>query len=344
VKYFLINNNFHLRDVLERVEHFKLVDVTLICVPHTLELEEVEKLKFDYYIFNSPLTERLGWLRISKFLKSISNVKKSLCLNSLDELYIYTEYELLNHFIVNQFVSVKAKVNLIEENGLASYALNKVACNNNLNYLAVRHPKTFLAQLFYSGIFTKCYVSGREIFPILPDHTYSKVIYYSDVSCQRKFKPIVEKWKLLSSPNRKNDLMPIDSRRLAVLFLSQDVYNFYMTVEEYLLYLTTVDNDILSNYEQVYFKFHPREVGTEIEAKVRGLFPSFTYIESNSPVETLVDTMKPELVVSFFSSALINLYRSGWCIQFTLSKWGGLEHNELLTAVKESLIEIGIDA
>jgi len=344
VKYFLINNNFHLRDVLERVEQFKLVGITLICVPHTLELEEVDKLKLKYYVFNSPLTEKLGWLKINKFLKSISNVKKSICLSSMDELYIYTEYELLNHFIVNQFVKVKAKVNLIEENGLATYALNKVACNNNLNFLMVRHPKFFFAQLFYSGIYTKCYVSGREVFPILPDNTYSQVIYYSDVSCQRQFKPIVERWKLLSSTNRQTNLMSIDSRGLAVLFLSQDVYNFYMTIDEYLSYLTSVNNDILSNYEQVYFKFHPREIGTDIEVKVRSLFPSFTYIESSSPVEMLVDSIKPDLVVSFFSSALINLHRSGWRIQFTLSKWNGLQHNELLTAVKDSLIEIGIDA
>ncbi|MDN3401230.1 polysialyltransferase family glycosyltransferase [Pseudoalteromonas sp. APC 3213] len=340
MKYFLINNNFHLRDVLERVEQFQLVDVTLICVPHTLEVEEVEKYKLKHYIFNSPLTEKLGWLKITKFLKSILNVKRSLCLNSMDELYIYTEYELLNHFIVNQFVNVKAKVNLIEENGLATYALNKVACNNNLNYLMVRHPKFFLAQLFYSGIFTKCYVSGQEVFPILPDNTYSQVIYYSDVSCQRKFKPIVERWKF----KRQNNLMPVDPNGLAVLFLSQDVYNFYMTVEEYLSYLTSVDNDILSNYEKVFFKFHPREVGTDIEANVRRLFPSFTYVESNSPVEMLVDSINPELVVSFFSSALINLHRSGWHIQYTLSKWKGLEHNELLLAIKESLNEIGIDA
>jgi hypothetical protein len=334
--FFLINNNFHLGDVLARVENFKLKDVTIICVPHSLDLKKVSETGLPFIVFKSPLTEKYGCLQPQKFINSLNQIKKNLkpCRN--DDIYIYTEYELLNHCVVREFLKKKATIRLIEENGLATYALNKVAHGCNLRSLILCRPKLFLANVFYCGFLTKCYVSGQEVFPVLPDRVFRESIYYSHVSSRREFNVVVEEWKnnkLIQTPSCKNN---------CVLFLSQDVYNFYMTVDEYVSYLDNVNDSILSKYGKIMFKFHPREVGTKIESIVKERYPHYIFIGSSSPVEELVDDLNPGLVVSFFSSSLINLHRIGWNVMFTLSKWDGLKRNQFLMAIKESLDEMEI--
>ncbi|MFM5213312.1 polysialyltransferase family glycosyltransferase [Aeromonas hydrophila] len=336
MNYFLINNNFHLQDVIERIQHFSLNDVCLICVPHRLDMSAVDSSRIKYEIFESPLTHRGGCFNIFKILSVKNKVSNGLTPTHSDELYIYTEYELLNHFIVKHFKCAGAKVSLIEENGLATYALNKVATRSNLHSFVLKRPKYFLPALIFSDVSVQCYVSGRELFPILQDNWFDTVIYYSPISCNRGFIPTIESWK--------NNNVICDAATLAekVLFLSQDLYNFYMSLDEYFDYLDKVHDDVLSKYKFIYFKFHPREMGGEAEKKVRSRYPHFLYIDNDTPIEAFINEISPDLTVSFFSSSLINLSRSGWRVCFTLSKWSGIRNNELLCAINDSLCELGL--
>ncbi|MBT1443004.1 hypothetical protein KJI95_00485 [Shewanella sp. JM162201] len=336
MNYFVINNNFHFMDVVKRAEHFSLTDVFLICIPHRLDLDEIKNSGFLYRVFESPSTSKLGWLNFIKMFKNRNYIDKFIQASEEDFLYIYTEYDLVNHYFVNKFKSQGAKVNLIEENGLATYALNKVATSDNVQPLIFKNPRFIFSSAIYSNLFVKAYSSGFETFPVMSDSVFDSVIYYAGVTCNRDFQPCIEHWNGIKSHKKVSEYGN-------VLFLSQDIYKFFMDKPEYLKLLSLIYEEVLSRFENVYFKFHPREIGTDIYDFVLLNFPKFIIVESSKPIETIINDLHPDLVVSFFSSSLINLAKDGWPVLFTISKWEGVETNEFLNAISHSLFELGFN-
>ncbi|EPJ2746837.1 polysialyltransferase family glycosyltransferase [Vibrio parahaemolyticus] len=332
MNYFILNNNFHMNDAIRHIRKHSIIDVCFICIPHAIDKSKIIKSGIPTIFFDSPLTKRMGTLNIFSLLRVIYDLRCKLHPNADDKIFFYTEYELLNHAVIKRFKYFGATTILIEENGLASYAINKMASSSSRKNLILSRPKWLLPTIIFSGVKADCVISDREVFPLLKDSYIDKIAYYSNIKVNRKIPVFLV----------RSDEESVAKKNLefsgSALFLSQDLYNFYMTKNEYFEYLEKVIYHLKKElgYNEIIFKLHPREVGNEIEREVKERFSELKFINSKDPVEDVIDNLKPSLIVSFASSALIPLSRQGWKVLFTIS-YTNIECSPILKEIQKSI-------
>ncbi|MDQ5929211.1 MAG: hypothetical protein QG594_989, partial [Bacteroidota bacterium] len=120
--YFLINNNYHLYDVKLHLNNLANFKVSLLQVPHTLDeiTNDIAALFVEVFTFQRLIESKLNYVNIFRLSKLYKNIKNSLHIGSNDVLFVYTEYELLNHYLIACFKNAGAKVYIIDE-GIATY-------------------------------------------------------------------------------------------------------------------------------------------------------------------------------------------------------------------------------
>ncbi|WP_434341254.1 polysialyltransferase family glycosyltransferase [Motilimonas cestriensis] len=333
--YFVINNNFHFIDALNHVRSLDRKDVVFICIPHTLDMTVVKESGWSSIVFESPLVKRGGCFNVFHMLKIKRRINNELTFKVNDAVFFYTEFELLNQYILKRASRNNSSCTLVEENGLATYAVNKLATPENLTRYVFERPRHIFFLLFFSLLKAMCVKTKSEILPVMEDLIISDVVYYQNVKVNRDVKVKIVKYN--AGPKKNSAIKKNESESL---YLSQDVYNFFMSIPEYLDHLDFVFREILKDFDVINFKFHPREVGTAIEDEIKKRFPFLHIISDNRPVEMLISDLSPALLVSFSSSALVPLKRQGWKVLFTMPYWKGHENDRLLIALAESMVEI----
>lgn len=301
--YFLVNNNYHVIDFEKHFEEIKKKsneNVALIQVPHTLKMKTDNK---DYKTFLfSRISDDIKLLLPFNYYKVIKSVDSAIKPTSEDILFIYTEYELLNHYIVSYFKKNKAKVFLIEE-GLATY----------MDFCFIQDEKTKFKKILLEKYIqivlgmknSRLSKSNKRSFS-LKDSLFDGVLLYFDVKIVRHIKSYIIKRQAIKLEN-------LDSKK--VIFLNEDIYSYYDEFDSYLSTLTEMLNSLSKKFNKVYFKFHPREYNmqkninriTEQLNKIGGI----EIIQDKEPIEISIEKLKPKFVVSYLSVALMNLFFMG---------------------------------
>lgn len=300
MKYFLVNNNYHVYDVQHHISADD--EYKIIAIPHTLTTDTIKDIGVDYYWFESPfLDEPSSYLNPIVINKCKSLIKKKLELHRNDELFIYTEEEWLNHYIVHLFNKKGCIIHILEDAAIVN--ATKFALKTE-KLMLLKIIQLFLIKLLWGFKNSSYFVVDGRATPRLADSLFSTFRCYLSIKHSRKIttKVIPREEAVITDLNEKT-----------ILFLNEDIYNFYTDFPIYLEELFLMLNSFSNNFETVYFKFHPRE--TDI---VRKKITEKTYhiknliiLTDNRPVELLYSSIKPKFVASYSSAGLINAYFKG---------------------------------
>ncbi len=296
--YFLVNNNFHLIDVEHHLKDLKEFKTGLIKIPHNLTLT-TEK-KFDFQIeFKKPISNLKDHFKIYKFYKTHQKIKnKFKDIKPTDTLVIYTEYEYLNHYIIKIFKKINAKVILIEE-GFPTYLTFSILPDSKLPL------KKIILSWYLKNILRYNTSNIKSINKIqntqVNDNQIDLILLYNNINIKRKIKSGV-----LHTSNKIYDNLNENK----IIFLNEGIYWYYVNIEEYKKIINDILDNLSNNFENVYFKFHPRE--KEIEKNItRNIIKNYSniqIIEENSPVELMISKIGAKYIASFLSQT--NLYIS----------------------------------
>lgn len=299
--YFLINNNYQYFDSELHLSDIGNLDVTLIEVPYTLDARERSGFRF---IFQYPRASKSGLIaQIRNFIQQRKRVDQEIHPSKDDVLFIYTEYDLLNQYIVAYFKKNGAKVYLIEDGGLATYLPFRMIESESLT---IREKiKQWIYRRLPSMDTLQLHKVNGHIFPWMADRYIDGVCIYRPVAIRRNIPTV-----LLQHPIQPR-VVPIQG---TVVFLNEMMYHSYQRGDEYLAGLRQILESLCRGFDTVFFKYHPRETEEwrlRIMHNVLSHFPSLRVIEENTGVEEVIDLYRPSVAASYFSAGLLNLLNRG---------------------------------
>lgn len=304
--YFLVNNDYHLIDTQMHANQFRKLNLpcALIRVPHALKLPTRANLFASETTISSPITSHRWTAAWWRYFVVHRELKKKITPTSFDTLIAYTEYELINHFLINQFKTAGARVLLLEDGGLGTYlpfsqkAAEKLKIKEQLIALMTRMLPGLRDTTFHK-------VNGA-VFPWRPDGMIDALCVYRQLDICRSIPlHVVERIEIpgivATKPGR-------------VLFLNEDIYNYYQSEDAYLTGLSHILRGLCNGFSEVLFKFHPRENDSwknRIKSLIAEDTPKVKIIDRTAPAEQILHELAPEALASYFATPLLNLEGTG---------------------------------
>lgn len=330
--YFLINNNYHWFDVKLHLPALKEagMEVGLIQIPHTLETIAFHEAISKTHLFPSPFIGRKNFWNPVAIFKTHKLIKFKLKLTKNDILLVYTEEEFLNQFLLMQFKKAGAKVFLLDEGWQSILTYSK------LNYDG--YSFKWKIKLFYLK-----YIIGYKTLRLNFLNNYGYPQIYDElidgVLCFRYFK-MARKIKQTVVQRDVKVISNLDENK--VIFLSQPLYEIYVSFEEYVQIINTVVKGLSSQFETVYFKFHPREKDTEaLQDYIRNNYTNIVFIKEKVAIEEIISCYKPKYAVSFQSVSLLNLKDMGLIPIYCFKDFNNLSKCADFIMIEEALIAMG---
>jgi len=301
VIYFLVNNNFHYYDVSLHLQSLSENRVSLIQIPHTLDADIDVKEFEENYTFQTPFAGLMSHLKINKIISVQNLIRSKIKPGPDDVLILYTEFEILNQFIVKLFNENGAKVFLLEE-GMPTYISY---CTKSRVPLSLKFKlKLAYIRKVLRYDFVKYLSLNGFGYPQIEDSYIDGVLFYFDAHIKRR----INNYRISKAAKQVRLTDPSK-----VIFLNEEMYLYYMGWESYLNEMRRVILSLSKQFETVFFKFHPREdqVSRRRIREEIGMLPNLQFVEDDTPVETLIVEIRAKYAVSFFSAALMNLHFMG---------------------------------
>ncbi|MGN6495629.1 MAG: polysialyltransferase family glycosyltransferase, partial [Agriterribacter sp.] len=271
----------------------------LIKVPHTLNGDGFDSFFEEVLVFKPFYTGFSSLFRYAAIKKQLGFLRKTLDVNPGEVLLDYTDYEVLNQYIIALFTERGGRVILMED-GMAT------VCVANLPVKPL-HWKNQLTRVvlrkIYGFNFLQMREDGEVAFPMIDD-TYIQALALSIKANIRRTIPVYQlKIRLGNGLHNKQKL----------LFINQDLYNFnFFTLGAFAENLAKLLKTVAPQFREVFFKFHPRERPEDRTFIAKVLSPlGISVVNDNGSVEELVESMEPGYVASFYSSGLKSLYFKG---------------------------------
>jgi hypothetical protein len=301
--YFLINNDYHYFDVALHAQTLEGTRLHLIEIMHTLQQRDSSRWATSSR-FEPVIHSGLARALLSH-LQTVPKIAARIRPRREDVLFVYTEYEPLNQYVVGLFRRAGARVYLIEDGGIATYITFRNPQSEPLR-LKERVLRALYRCLPGAGSLRLQKIGGN-LYPWMPDDCFDGVCLYRPVRLGRKL-PVVP----LRRP-AEPCIVGADTSR--ILFLNQDLYTFnYLSDDAYIETLRHVIGGLASGFGQVLFKFHPRETAAwreRIQREVLSRWINVSCISSNLGIEATIEDSGVGLAASFNSTALMNLVHRG---------------------------------
>lgn len=325
--YFLVNNNYHLINVFENCNNLKDYKKSLIQVPHTLDKINNNKFFVNIFTYDTPFNKTKNFLNLYRIKKIEKQIKDNLKIKPNDILFVSTEYEILNQYIISLFKMNNAKVYILDE-GLATYLTYSMKSDKQLP-LKVR-AKLFYTKYILNYNFVEYLYINNLVYPLINERYIDGVFLYLDVNIVRNInKYIIKKdikKKILNSKN--------------AIFLNQDMYYHYYSKEEHEVILEDILLKMSNSFQKIYFKFHPREteVDKNWQLKILSKFKKIYVIDENLPIETIVEKYDAKYIFSFLSAALLNLNAVGIIPVYIYHLYQNISKNSIFEEISNILI------
>jgi len=254
-----------------------------------------------------------------------------------DIIFAFTEYEIATHYIIRKAKKAGSKVYIFDE-GIGTYILNNYPVLSQGD--SVKQRVIHYAIKYVNGFHHTQRLTGNQklYFPRLDDSFYDGYVLFYCFPFQRTL-PLYR----VAFPARQQKYMNLDPH--SVLILGQALYNYCLTMDEYMASLKSVIDASNKSFRHIYFKFHH----SALPLLKTSLFVDLTHymqskgvnvIDFNEPiyVEDLVDQLDfpPKFIVSYFSTALLNLFARG-CEPIFICNL--LEHKDIDLMVVKRLLE-----
>ncbi|WPC68118.1 polysialyltransferase family glycosyltransferase [Rhodoferax ferrireducens] len=299
--YFLINNNYHRLDFENHLSHLDENNVTLIEIPHTLDERRYTKLSGIFRYRKPPQSGLMA--QVMSFLSLVRKIGADINPTSGDTLFFYTEYEILNQYVAGRFMQAGSRVYLIEDGGLGTYVPFRMSGCESLTLK--ESTKQFVYRLLPGISRIRLHKLNGFIFPWMPDSCITGVCLYRPVSISR----------IIPTHILKRPFQPqVNCTSGRVVFLNEPIYSIYQGEEEYIDGLIKIVDGLCNGFNEVLFKFHPRETDewrTRIKQQITFHFPRVNFIKVDTAIEEVVDHYHPSVVASYFCSALLSLCDRG---------------------------------
>ena len=298
--YILINNQYHIYDYNQWIEDFKGHQISLIQIPHSLDPIKKDSKFQNIYSYSRFISNIFSLFQFNKIFKIHKKIINEISPNENDVLLVYTEYEILNQYVINIFYKAHAKIWLLED-GLATMTL----CNSDSKKNSFKSKiYLFVLKYVYSYKYLKIYHLPDPT-PLMDDKLFNGV-------CVRLGSSIKRQIPLFQISN-KNEFKFTNLNSDKAIFINNDLYNFFCTFEDYLEITEKTLAQLSLNFTEIYFKFHPRETDYNINLiknKINKI-PKIKFLDIKGIIEEQVEAIKPKYAFSFVSAALINLFHKG---------------------------------
>lgn len=299
--YLLVNNDYHLFDARSHARH--LMDhgrsSILVEVPHALSETNRASCFSSHISLPSPLRGR-SWLSAwPRYFLAAHEVVRLIEPHADDVLFMYTEFELLNQMIALRFKRAGARVYLIEDGGVGTYIPLSLPGGETLS---IKEWVVAVMSRCLPGLSrTRFHKLNGVVFPWLPDSELDGVCLYRPLRIVRQLPVHVLHRARVEKVNRKSG---------RVVFLNECMYDNYQDEAQYLAGLLQLLGLLIQGFDEVLFKFHPRE--TLAWRERIGIFlgermPMVKFVHNDRAMESLVEEFRPEVIASYFSTVLLNL-------------------------------------
>lgn len=299
--YFIINNNYQYYDFELHLFEIQAHDIALIEIPHALDAHEHHGVSL---VLQYRAASRNGFVsQILNYLRQSRRIGHEIFPTKNDVCFLYTEYELLNQYIVMRFKKAGARVFLIEDGGLATYLPFRILDSELLTAREWVKQQIFRMLPGLSGL--RLHKINGHILSWMPDSFLDGVCFYRPLAIARNIPTIL----LRRQPQPR-----IEGIQGRVVFLNEPMYIAYQNEEEYLIGLNQIIKSLCGDFDTVLFKFHPRETiewRSRIRQRVLSNFPGVKIIEDNAGIEEVIDQYYPSVAASYFSAGLLNLLDRG---------------------------------
>lgn len=305
--YFLVNNNFHLIDAEQHLKDLQDYKTGLIKIPHKLTIlpKHSFEVEMEFPKLISRLKDHLNLLKIFTIHRKIKNQLKNI--NSTDTLVFYTEYEYLTHYIVKLFKRKNAQVILIEE-GFPTYLTFSTLPDSKLTMK--KKLLSYYLRYILGYRTTKIVSINNNSDTQIQDKQIDKLLLYTDLTVKRDVAS-----SLLPTPQKVFDHLDDNT----ILYLNEGIYLLYVSIDEYKQIIDDILQNLSINFENVYFKFHPREMedAKEMISSIIKKYPNVKIVEDNAPVELMITEIGAKYVTSFLAQTQLFLSNSN-CISLYL--------------------------
>lgn len=295
----MINNDFHLSHIENYSNFIDRTKCFVISIPYSLK-GNVNNIAEKSLVVKTPFRDRLSFWNPLTYAFAKSKIE-GVEFKSTDQLILLTEYDPLNQYAAYRAKRAGAKVYLLEE-GIATYSTLIV---EESDVLSGRDKlKLFYLKFVVGFSFINFLKMGNNLYPRMEDSLIDAVLLYRQVSSKRSIENII-----LTNPVKRMDQFVESS----CLFLNQPLYESYVDENEYIQYLKLICESLSDQFEEVLFKFHPRDHGS-MELSIKDClskYPNIKTLPIESSIDEVVETFRPAYAISFFSDALFKLDAKG---------------------------------
>ena len=291
MRYCLINNTYHYRDLIKYFSADFIESLNFIIVPVNLDISELPSSQISLELPSFSLRSfKKELLRNGKIKREIS--KSFTSISAKDTLYVFTEIELRNQQIIEFFKSKNVEIILIEDGTATPILFN--ADLNKPNF------KAYAVGLFLKILFgfknTRLLQLGSSFAYYLPDSYFSSLLQFSSYPITRDIKTSKVDYERILLFTRENN---------NVVYFGQHLYRFYCTLDEYLKQTEILLSEISTYFDVVFFKFHPNEYDSDIEIIKSHLahIKNIKYLEKHITQEEF-KSLPISFGASFLSTAL----------------------------------------
>lgn len=316
--YFIVNNDFHIEHIEYYTKQLPKEEICIIAIPHTIKYG-FKDICDNIISFTTPFGDSKHIRRIFKVKKIKNKIDDNVIFDQSDKVVLLSEYEPLNLYLVYKAKKSGAKTYLLQE-GIATY----YTCikSNNLQLSFRQWLFLFYSRYILGFKYLQLINLEKESQFLIDDRYLDKICLYYDIPIRRK----IDK-RIIKSPY---SIYPdLDKNR--VLFLNQPLYETFFSKETYFKYLSIEINDLVSQYEKVIFKFHPRD-HLDVKDKIISMFAQNQAIlfEDTMDLPETMQNYKPLNIFSFFSDALLRLKLQGCNVHYLFYKYKELVEHPVL--------------
>lgn len=329
--YFLVNNNYHVNLDMKLVKELVDYKLGLIQVPYSLEVIKKSDLFSDIYIYEQRLITSFKNIifRPNKLKSILGIVDKTLFPNDTDILFVHTDMDVLNQYIIQKFYHRGARVYIVED-GIATitqFNMEEKPAGFKENI------RSFLLKYFYGFKYLKIIQYGVMTQPVMDDSVFSGVIVNYGETIKRK----IPLFNLIS--NQKQIKITDEE---GTIFFNQPLYLFYLSENEFIVYIQSL-LIISSNFSPFYFKFHPSDsesfklIMTKL---INEKFKNIIIITEGTIAEEIVFKYPVRYLITISSTSAFNLMNSGIIPIFLNNMLNKIYPNDNFTAFEQFLNSI----
>jgi hypothetical protein len=329
--YFLVNNNYHLDLDLKLAKQLSQHKLGLIQVPYSLDIVSENLVFSKIYTFSDKIVPSIRSFFIHPY--RISNTQREVKLKvhpkENDILFVHTDMDLLNQYIIQLFYENKAKIYLLED-GTATMTIYNIC---PLKASIKERIKTLILKHIYNFKYTKISVYGSYIIPVMKDFIFNGVIVNFGNSILRD----IPLFKL----SLKEEVIK-DLDKNSAIFFNQPLYYWYLNELQYIDFLSDL-LEISNNFVSFYFKFHPSDSNSfraEISKLIQEKYCNITIITENDISENIIHKYPVAYAITINSTSSLNLINKGLIPVFLINLFNEAFPNENFMAFENFLKSI----